>query len=354
MEVTLNLKKAGLYAVLLLVVPAAAFFLVHPGKGKGTEASPTATLAAVTKAAETPKVRGKNFKPLPATARPTPAPTATPETKLVAVVNDNNVRLRGGPGTTFAIEGKAQKGQEFKVVGRNQDSSWLEVCCWRGKKVWVYAKLVDVSTEVVNPAPTPAGPKPLPPKEGFSKNAYVPLDCGPYAPGERVIVEVEGPDGEKLSPGWFFQKGSTANADAAGWIHLLLVTKDWPVGTSMVTCRGEKGTEYKVLVPIVEDSGDAVRLAAGATPSSVSAKTLKSGTVYVRVMAPGFKPTELVNMDITPPGQGAQPFGQMQADWVGEAAFIVVLDPGDPAGEWVCTITGKETQHKETVRFTVR
>ena len=355
MEVTVDLRKVGLYAAAVIAALVLVWLVLHPGRGRGESATPTPAATVETEASPTAT---KEFEPLPPTATPATASTATPETRVVAVTNSDGVHLRGGPGTAFAIKGKARRGQEFQVVGRNKDGSWVEVCCWKGEKVWIYAKLVDIATEPVNTARAGHGkglnPTPTPPREGFSKNAYVPLDCGPYEPGERVTVVIRGPQGKNLDPGWFFQQGPTANADATGWIHLFLVTQDWPVGVSMVTCRGEKGKEYKMVVPVVEDSGSAVRLDANATPSGVSARALKTGNVYVRVIAPGFKPMEFVKMTIAPPGQAPQPFGRMQADWVGEAASVILLNPGDPSGEWTFTTEGEETHHKEVVRFTVQ
>jgi len=55
-----------------------------------------------------------------------------------AIVNAT-ANLRSGPGTTYAVAGRAQVGDALEVVGRNADGSWLELA----GGLWIAAFLVD-------------------------------------------------------------------------------------------------------------------------------------------------------------------------------------------------------------------
>lgn len=107
--------------------------------------------------------------PIPPTATPEP-PTATPTPAAPQAVPKQNINLRGGPGTGYAVAGSAKAGQPLEIVGKNQAGTWLQVCCVAEKKVWLSASLATVQGDVAGvpvpadiptppPAPT-AAPKP--------------------------------------------------------------------------------------------------------------------------------------------------------------------------------------------------
>jgi len=108
--------------------------------------------------------------PVPsATATPiptdTPQPTATsadvtgpaPETRAIArVVADSTVNVRSGPNTSFAPVGSASPGDEFVVLGRNADGSWIQIeypDLVAGQEAWIAAFLLEISVREV-PAPS--------------------------------------------------------------------------------------------------------------------------------------------------------------------------------------------------------
>lgn len=65
-----------------------------------------------------------------------------------------NANLRAGPGTTFAIVGRATTGQEVSIVGQNADGSWYELA----DDQWIAAFLVRNVIAAPVQAPTvPAG-----------------------------------------------------------------------------------------------------------------------------------------------------------------------------------------------------
>ena len=62
------------------------------------------------------------------TPTPTPTPTVGPQ-KIVVTVNNIGQRLnvRAGPGTEHEIVAKAVAGVAFNAIGRNEESSWIQV-----------------------------------------------------------------------------------------------------------------------------------------------------------------------------------------------------------------------------------
>jgi hypothetical protein len=106
------------------------------------EAEPTATR----EGEATPEATAA---PDTAAAAATPQPTA-PAANLPAgeatgqVAGPANVRV--GPGLTYGtIAGGVNPGTAFKLIGRNADSSWLQVELPDGQKGWIFAQLVTVS-----------------------------------------------------------------------------------------------------------------------------------------------------------------------------------------------------------------
>ncbi|MEZ4736794.1 MAG: SH3 domain-containing protein [Caldilineaceae bacterium] len=74
-----------------------------------------------------------------------PPAAATPLATSSTVFANRNANLRAGPGTTYAIVGGVRTGQTLVQVGRNADSSWLQL----EDGTWIAAFLVNAS------APTP-------------------------------------------------------------------------------------------------------------------------------------------------------------------------------------------------------
>jgi uncharacterized protein YraI len=121
---------------------------------KETEPTPTATLV---------------VQPSPT---PEPLPTDTPAPASPMVIVQQNMNVRGGPGTNYPVVGSATQGDNSKMTGRNDDGSWIQVEYPSADgKGWVYTSLVDVSGDAsslpvaqasMDPLP-PAPPTPVPP-----------------------------------------------------------------------------------------------------------------------------------------------------------------------------------------------
>ncbi|MBN1218697.1 MAG: SH3 domain-containing protein [Anaerolineae bacterium] len=152
--------------------------------------------------------------PAEPTATPTPEPSPTPpppptETpapanNTVTVTVNQDMNVRGGPGTNYPVIGTAPAGASSTAVGRNNDASWVQVQYppGSGDTGWVYASLVQIDgdvqavTVVQAPAPPPVAanpptqeeaPPPVPtaPKYQFTPTAW-------HANGNEAIVHFRG------------------------------------------------------------------------------------------------------------------------------------------------------------------
>ena len=76
------------------------------------------------------------------------APAAAPAPLVLApqiTVRANNLNLRAGPSTGFERLGQANNGDQFELLGRNEDGSWIQGCCFEGQIVWMAARFVETS-----------------------------------------------------------------------------------------------------------------------------------------------------------------------------------------------------------------
>lgn len=85
--------------------------------------------------------------PAPATAEAIASPPASPQAAEVRAAVLNEVNLRGGPGTNYAIVGSVPANSEVTVIGRNKDGTWLQVKSNVAEHVWVTADAALVKIE---------------------------------------------------------------------------------------------------------------------------------------------------------------------------------------------------------------
>lgn len=125
-----------------------------------TEAIPTpeAPPATATQVIEIAVAAPTASEATPTTA-PEASPTAAPTPKLT--INENAVNVRLGPGTSYGLAGAVNQGQEFTIVGRDQNEDWWLICCVNGKEVWVSDELTSERDEGVVAVVTdiPAAPQ---------------------------------------------------------------------------------------------------------------------------------------------------------------------------------------------------
>lgn len=120
------------------------------------------------------------FTPTPAQPTNTPTPiiaapaaiggpvsaAAPAGEKAIAVVNDEQVNVRSGPGIDQPILAEVTRGQQYDLVGKNAEEDWMQVCCVDGQPGWIFYAYVDVSepadgpTAAVATEPPAAAPPP--------------------------------------------------------------------------------------------------------------------------------------------------------------------------------------------------
>jgi hypothetical protein len=144
---------------------------------------PTATEAATPTSTATP---------VPATATPTatPAGTPTPEPTPTPVAfgqpTKDDVNARKGPGTSYGKVGQIYTEDNLGVLGRNEDGTWLRVCCVAGQPAWVSREFLEVSGNL--------GAVPVaeaPPLDAATRADNVPTSAGGATAGRVAIGNVE-------------------------------------------------------------------------------------------------------------------------------------------------------------------
>src|SRR4029453_5264049 len=88
------------------------------------------------------------------TRTPIIRPTATVTLQTATVIKASN--LRAGPGTTFAISGKAKAGDKIKIAGSNPAGDLYQL----DNDMWIAAFLVKIDTQAVTAATTKTAPLP--------------------------------------------------------------------------------------------------------------------------------------------------------------------------------------------------
>jgi hypothetical protein len=106
-----------------------------------------------------------------ATATAVPSPTPVPPTPTPAapkLTANQNINVRGGPGTNYARIGELAAGQSFDIIGKNNGGDWYQFN-FNGQRGWVRQDFVTVSGDAGGvqiaqniPAPPPTAPPPPP------------------------------------------------------------------------------------------------------------------------------------------------------------------------------------------------
>lgn len=147
-----------------------------------------------------------------ATATPTAiiALAATSQVQTAfAVITDDAVNLRGGPGTGYPVAGQAARGQRFPALGRNAAGDWWQIDV-DGQAAWVSAGLASIDGDaaalpaVAAPEPTsqPTAPVrvyatqlsiPTYPYAAFAAEAFDPAFNWTYRRFDREAYEASNP-----------------------------------------------------------------------------------------------------------------------------------------------------------------
>ncbi|MEZ4708967.1 MAG: SH3 domain-containing protein [Caldilineaceae bacterium] len=148
-----------------------------------------------------------------------PTATATP-VQAQAVVNIQQLNVRGGPSTANNIIGSADAGQSFPVTGKNQAGDWWEID-FNGQRGWVFGQLVttqnveSVALAQVIPTAPPATPTPIPPPTQPPAPSQPPAPAAPAEPQYEFNVAVVGRCAPQEGGTWFegkvYKNGQPSN-----------------------------------------------------------------------------------------------------------------------------------------------
>ncbi len=102
------------------------------------------------------------------TPRPTRVPTNTRTATFTPVptpfftVNTDWINVRQGPGPEYPIIDAIPRGEQYNIRGRNPSGTWLEFCCVKEQRGWIYAPYLIVNVDV-NAIPTVRATPTIPP-----------------------------------------------------------------------------------------------------------------------------------------------------------------------------------------------
>lgn len=107
---------------------------------------------------QTHSVGARDAFQIPTVAIPTV--TSSPAGATITVLMDQDqINVRGGPGTDYPVVGVLIAGQQVPATGRSVGGDWIQITYVGGPSgfAWVYSPLVDVSgsLRVIEPPPTP-------------------------------------------------------------------------------------------------------------------------------------------------------------------------------------------------------
>ena len=119
-----------------------------------------------------------SLSPVPSTATPRPMVTI-----------NNNMNVRGGPGTNYPIIGTSSPGQQYLITGMNPAGDWWEID-FDGSDGWVYGPLVNATNGesvrvVTRIPPTPRPPTPTRTSRPVPPTTTVPI---PLSQADRAAI----------------------------------------------------------------------------------------------------------------------------------------------------------------------
>lgn len=158
------------------------------------------------------------------TATPTHTPTITPTPLPDAIVNNDILNLRTGPGTVYDIIKVMHLGDELDVTARNEASTWLAVITADGTKGWCSAKYLQLNIPLesipiatdIPPTPTPSEPTPTPTPAGPTPTPTITPTPVPAVDAE--IDKIAAGEHGELGP-----PGETGHVEAGGEAEVTII-----------------------------------------------------------------------------------------------------------------------------------
>ena len=132
--------------------------------------------------------------PIPTrTPRPTQTATATPVPTPYFIVNSDWVNVRTGPGPEYPIIDAIPRDDQYDIGARNPSGAWLEFCCVKEQRGWIYAPLLNVNVDVTV-IPTVRATPTVPPSPTFTPSPPTSTPVPPAAtPTDGLGVRI-GPE----------------------------------------------------------------------------------------------------------------------------------------------------------------
>jgi len=117
-----------------------------------------ALLLATTILSQAGRVEARKLAQIPTGSVPTV--TSSPSGAIITVTREQDqINVRGGPGTHYPIVGVLIAGAQVPALGRSEGGQWIQVVYPGGPEgvAWVYSPLVELvgSLPIIAPPPTP-------------------------------------------------------------------------------------------------------------------------------------------------------------------------------------------------------
>jgi uncharacterized protein YraI len=167
-------------------------------------------------------------------------PITQPTGRLNAVVSTPLLNVRTGPGANFAIVAKLPRGTAMNLIGRNADSSWLQMSIPGGAAGWVSSRYVSASVYIPGlPVTSDTGTTPgfPPPVSGGGQTGVVTASGlnVRYGPGVNfgLFERVRGGEtvslvGRNAAGNWLLVQ--LANG-LSGWVNAGFVRTSYPIAS---------------------------------------------------------------------------------------------------------------------------
>ena len=107
-----------------------------------------------------------------------PAPLPPPPPRIAVGVD--TLDLHEEPSNSSRVLGQARSGDQFALLGRNADSSWVQGCCFGGQPAWMAAQSVEVSLPMLA----------VPITSGGTRSAPAASSEGKRKPVQKGVTEV--------------------------------------------------------------------------------------------------------------------------------------------------------------------
>ncbi len=112
-----------------------------------TPEAPATGQAAADNAAPVVEVQPAPEQPAPAEQPATQPADPAPQT-AIAVINDDLINIRRGPGLQYPVLKLGMRGDQYTLIGRSADDEWWQICCIEELPGWITQQYVDADGPV--------------------------------------------------------------------------------------------------------------------------------------------------------------------------------------------------------------